>query len=267
VVSSFIYADRPHVPSLMLKGGQTYRIIADHLGSVRRVVDITTGAIAQRMSYDEYGNVVEDTNPGFQPFGYAGGLHDRDTGLVRFGARDYDALTGRWTAKDPIGFGGGDTTLNPYVGGNPINFVDPTVLKAYTACETQALLDQARADMSASPFFQRFNNAMGNHTEFRKFDFKVNQPNYTFTSDGQTMSAASFGNYIAGYSGIYFGGRVGLAGVLGAGIWYDAGDAIWGTGSFDFDADSVLDISRGAFRAKQEQRGKNSTDPCGCGGN
>ena len=107
VVSSFIYADRPHVPSLMLKGGQTYRIIADHLGCVLRVVDITTGAIAQRMSYDEYGNVVEDTNPGFQSFGYAGGLYDRDTGLVRFGARDYDALTGRWTAKDPIGFAGG----------------------------------------------------------------------------------------------------------------------------------------------------------------
>jgi len=107
VVSSFLYADRPHVPSLMLKGGQTYRIIADHLGCVLRVVDITTGAIAQRMSYDEYGNVVEDTNPGFQSFGYAGGLYDRDTGLVRFGARDYDALTGRWTAKDPIGFAGG----------------------------------------------------------------------------------------------------------------------------------------------------------------
>ena len=72
VVASFIYADRPHVHSLMLKGGQTYRIVADHLGSVRLVVNIATGAIAQRMAYDEYGNVVEDTNPGFQPFGYAG---------------------------------------------------------------------------------------------------------------------------------------------------------------------------------------------------
>jgi RHS repeat-associated protein len=128
VVSSFIYADRPHVPSLMLKGGQTYRILADHLGSVRLVVNIATGAIAQRMSYDEYGNVVEDSNPGFQPFGYAGGIYDRDTGLVRFGARDYDAVTGRWTAKDPIGFAGSGSNLFAYVGSNPISNIDPSGL-------------------------------------------------------------------------------------------------------------------------------------------
>jgi RHS repeat-associated protein len=52
-----------------------------------------------------------DSNPGFQPFGFAGGLYDRDTGLVRFGARDYDAETGRWTARDPILFAGGQGNL------------------------------------------------------------------------------------------------------------------------------------------------------------
>jgi RHS repeat-associated protein len=51
--------------------------------------------------------VLDDTDPGFQPFGYAGGEYDWTTGLTRFGARDYDASIGRWTAKVPIGFGGG----------------------------------------------------------------------------------------------------------------------------------------------------------------
>ena len=66
----------------------------------------STGAVDQRLDYDEWGVVTQDTSPGFQPFGFAGGLYDHQTGLVRFGARDYDAEVGRWTAKDPIGFGG-----------------------------------------------------------------------------------------------------------------------------------------------------------------
>jgi uncharacterized protein RhaS with RHS repeats len=43
---------------------------------------------------------------------------------VRFGARDYDAETGRWTAKDPILFAGGDTNLYGYVLNDPVNWVD-----------------------------------------------------------------------------------------------------------------------------------------------
>ncbi len=71
---------------------------------------------------------ITDTNPGFQPFGFAGGLYDRDTGLTRFGARDYDPTIGRWTDKDPIGFAGGDTNLYAYVANDPINFLDPNGL-------------------------------------------------------------------------------------------------------------------------------------------
>ena len=52
-------------------------------------------------------------------------MHDRDTGLVRFGYRDYDPDIGRWTAKDPISFAGEDTDLYGYVLNNPVNRVDP----------------------------------------------------------------------------------------------------------------------------------------------
>jgi RHS repeat-associated protein len=108
----------------MVRAGVTYRLLSDHLGSVRLVVDAADGTIMQRMDYDEFGNVTLDTNPGFQPFGFAGGLYDQDTKLVRFGARDYDPQTGRWTAKDPIGFRAGDTNLYGYVLGDPINSLD-----------------------------------------------------------------------------------------------------------------------------------------------
>ena len=107
VVSRFVYATGVNVPDYMIKGGVTYRILTDHLGSPRLVVNIADGSVIQRMDYDEFGNVLTDTNPGFQPFGFAGGLYDRDTKLVRFGARDYDAEIGRWTAKNDSVWGWG----------------------------------------------------------------------------------------------------------------------------------------------------------------
>jgi RHS repeat-associated protein len=125
VVSRFVYGEKSNVPSYMVKGGVTYRILSDHLGSPRLVINTSSGEIVQRMDYDEFGNVVNDTNPGFQPFGFAGGIYDLHTGLVRFGARDYDAETGRWTAKDPIGFNGGQANLYAYTLNDPINFIDP----------------------------------------------------------------------------------------------------------------------------------------------
>jgi len=77
------------------------------------------------MDNDSFGNIITDTNPGFQPFGFAGGLYEASTKLTRFGARDYDAETGRWTSKDPILFGGGDTNLFGYVLQDPVNLFDP----------------------------------------------------------------------------------------------------------------------------------------------
>ena len=125
VTERFVYGTQGNVPAYLVKDGRTYGIVSDLRGSVRLVVDVDTGDVVQRMDYDEFGRVITDTNPGFQPFGFAGGLYDRDTGLVRFGARDYDPEVGRWTAKDPILFAGGDTNLYGYTLNDPVNGVDP----------------------------------------------------------------------------------------------------------------------------------------------
>ena len=131
IVSRFVYADKGNVPSYLIKNGITYRILSDHLGSPRLIINTQDGTIAQRIDYDVWGTVITDSQPGFQPFGYAGGLYDRDTGLTRFGARDYDPNTGRWTAKDPILFAGGDTNLFAYVNNDPVNWNDPPGLQRY----------------------------------------------------------------------------------------------------------------------------------------
>lgn len=123
VVARFVYGSRGHVPDYMVKEGATYRLLTDYVGSVLAVVDVLTGDIVQRLEYDAWGRVLVDTNPGFQPFGFAGGIWDSDVGLVRFGARDYDPESGRWTAKDPLGLTllsrgeGADPATTPTAGG------------------------------------------------------------------------------------------------------------------------------------------------------
>jgi RHS repeat-associated protein len=90
----------------------------------------SAGTIVKMLDYDSFGNILSDSNPGFTvPFGFAGGLRDRDTGLVRFGFRDYLPEIGKWTAKDPIDFAGGESNLYGYVANDPVNWVDPLGLE------------------------------------------------------------------------------------------------------------------------------------------
>src|SRR5262249_39726309 len=95
LVTRFVYGARSWVPVYMVRSGTTYALVTDAEASVRLVVDIATGVVAQRLDYDEFGRIISDTNPGFQPFGFAGGIYDPDTGLVRLGARDYHPSVGR----------------------------------------------------------------------------------------------------------------------------------------------------------------------------
>ena len=144
IVRQWVYSDLTH-PAAELDGsgavlsifagteyltraGVRYRIIKDQLGSPRLIVDAATGVVAQRLDYDEWGDVLNDTNPAWQPLGFAGGMYDPDTRLVRFGARDYDPSMGRWLARDPILFYGGQANLYAYARNNPINNIDPTGL-------------------------------------------------------------------------------------------------------------------------------------------
>ena len=125
ITARYVYGSDDYTPDYMVKGSHTYRVITDERGSVRLVVDTATGNVAQQLDYDEFGRVLDDSNPGFQPFGFAGGIWDADTGLLHLGAREYDPETGRFTTKDPLGFGGGDPNLYGYVLGDPVNLVDP----------------------------------------------------------------------------------------------------------------------------------------------
>ena len=201
VVSRFIYADKINVPAYMIRDGRAYRIISDHLGSPRLVIDSQTGEIAQRISYDVWGNITEDTNPGFQPFGFAGGIYDLHTGLVRFGARDYDPVTARWTSKDPIRFAGGDANLYGYVLGDPVNLVDPDGLRG--VCES--LIDFFRDIGEAANKIEERNSVKNDYYSALKeaaegnpnadlinqLGSEVNKVNQEIVNDGAKMAGSA----------------------------------------------------------------------------
>ncbi len=124
VLTRYVYARGELGPDLMERGGATYALLKDERGSVRFVVDVFSGVVAQALEYDPFGKVVSDTNPGFQPFGFVGAMHDPDTGLVHLGAREYDPETGAFTRRDPSGLEGGENQY-AYAGGDPVNYWDP----------------------------------------------------------------------------------------------------------------------------------------------
>jgi RHS repeat-associated protein len=123
VSSVFGYDDAGNL-ALVERSGVIYRIITDPIGSPRLVIDSRTGAVTDVVTYDAWGDPVRETMPAALPIGFAGGLRDPGTGLVLFGARDYDPTTGRWTAPDPIGFDAGDANLYRYAAGDPVNALD-----------------------------------------------------------------------------------------------------------------------------------------------
>jgi RHS repeat-associated protein len=179
VVSRFVYATRVNVPDYMIRGGATYRILHDHLGSPRLVVNTSTGAVAQRMDFDEWGIVTTDTNPGWQPFGFGGSLIDSIAALARFGFRDFRTDSGRWNTKDLIGFSGGDTNLYAFVENRPSHFSDVSGLAHF--CNRPLQGTEWSPSLSYDPSLNDMNLAWSHEQLF--FDDGSNE-NVGFFGDG-----------------------------------------------------------------------------------
>jgi len=196
VVARFIYGTRPHVPDMMWKAGILYRFVTDERGSVRLVVNANNGTVAQQLDYDVWGNVTVDSAAGFQPFGYAGGLWDASTKLTRFGARDYDAETGRWTNKDPLRFGGGDLNVFAYAANDPMNRIDPDGLSYLyfdPVAHTITVYSQDGWNLGTYPAFN-------NTTSYSRgpWDSGVYRYGYhtVHPDDAPDSAFGSFGNYV-----------------------------------------------------------------------
>lgn len=129
-----------------------YLQIPDHLGSSTAVIDLATGELVERTTYQGYGAVESDFRPSRwksarEPFKFTGKEDDVEVGLTYFGARYYAPYIQRWVSPDPLTVHELTGELNPYayVGGRVMSYVDPLGL-----CEVGAFSQNGDATVTVT---------------------------------------------------------------------------------------------------------------------
>jgi RHS repeat-associated protein len=119
-------------------GTPSYYPLFDGNGNVSEYLD-SNGNIAAHYEYDAFGNVVnftESTSGLASTFchRFSNKQQDDETGLLYYGYRYYDPITGRWPSRDPIGERGG-MNLYGFVGNDGVNWVDLLGLSEFSYSE------------------------------------------------------------------------------------------------------------------------------------
>jgi RHS repeat-associated protein len=129
-------------------GNRTW-MLADERGSVLALAS-DSGAMTGINTYDEYG-IPAATNSG--TFQYAGMLWLARPNLYAPTFRAFNAGQGRFNQTDPIGMAGG-VNMYTYVGGDPVNFIDPLGLVNCAGEALIALPSTGYIDSSGTPVIE-----------------------------------------------------------------------------------------------------------------
>ncbi|MCU7965871.1 MAG: hypothetical protein KZQ74_01455, partial [gamma proteobacterium symbiont of Bathyaustriella thionipta] len=108
---------------------QTNQLYVYHFDGTGHTVALTdsTQAVVNQYGYTPFGKLMGKVEAVPQPFTYVGqyGVMTEADGIYYMRARYYDAGVMRFISEDPIGMAGG-LNLYAYVGGNPVNAIDPS---------------------------------------------------------------------------------------------------------------------------------------------
>jgi len=128
VSRTIYYVSDPSGRLLALTDGTTvYYYGLDGHGSVANLTD-KNGAVVNTYRYDPYGNSLDVTETASlpNPWRYAGGYYDAESGLYLLGARYYAPMLGRFLQQDPLGVDA--LSQYAYAGSDPCNNSDPSGL-------------------------------------------------------------------------------------------------------------------------------------------
>ena len=109
---------------------QTRTYLTDALGSVMAQTQDNQSTLAG-YSYSPYGNTQSTGNTEGDSVQYTARENDAN-GLYYYRARYYDPVLKRFISEDPIGLQGGSLSFYAYVNGNPVSYVDPEGLSAFS---------------------------------------------------------------------------------------------------------------------------------------
>jgi RHS repeat-associated protein len=104
--------------------GYYYYYGVDQVGSVRDVLDATTGTSVKHYDYAPYGQPLGMTGATATDFRYAGLFYHQPTGLYFATRRVLDPTDGHWESRDPLGERA-SINLYAYAGQNPVGVADP----------------------------------------------------------------------------------------------------------------------------------------------
>ena len=160
IIASYVWGEGIDKLLAVTIGGATYYPLTDIQGTVWGYVDSQNNVVA-RWQYDAWGNVLSEcVAPSAAAlatlrYRFQGREWSAATGLINFRMRWYDAETGRWLSKDPIGLSGG-LNLYEFCGNSALNLLDPNGL-AHVRTRPLDAGDGARVKNAISRSVSRIN--------------------------------------------------------------------------------------------------------------
>src|SRR5579885_1348460 len=212
----------------------------------------TSAAVVERYACLPFGQVtylspawVVLTNSAYVwLFLHQGGRFDPNTGLYRFGRRDYSPGQGRWEEPDPIGFRGGDTNLYRADANNPVRYTDPSGEFVFLVAAGVVLAiagiaalhyaayryDHAREEYLSKPIDQWTPEVQAEYRDYVKTTEWIAAAGKVAAVTGIFMVATPFLSFGAGW-------------LWGAGLWGKVivgGATVWGIGSAGYEGYSIV---------------------------
>jgi RHS repeat-associated protein len=134
-----VYSEQD-LPALSSGKQHVFLELGDHLGSSAFIIDRETGELVEYSTYQAYGAADSDYRPERwgqfrEHYKFSGKEEDVEVGLQYFGGRFLVTALGRWANPDPVAVqeARGDLNVYAYVGGRPVNAVDPNGREIITA--------------------------------------------------------------------------------------------------------------------------------------